>query len=232
MVFGKSKGKETSTTTKYMMTEQQSNLSSKQMQKLNVHFCSINANSRPLTAVLEVGKLFPMFVKYASEFECDAYMPAKVAPLVDDDIADMSDDGLKGLRDSYQQPQPGIQTFYEMRDCIACLEAVEGWEIADSVADEMRVVVDAFEDNKAVIDSNREKLQAEILRRDAIAEKEARKHRYIEEHYIDIIEALLSGGDKDELLQTLENPPRSSGDSGAQTVDVFSSLFSANTVDE
>ena len=230
-MFGKNKGEEKTQVKKHMMTEQQSNLSSKQMSKLYSSFYSINANSRPYVAALEIGKLLPMFVKYASEFKHDAYMPETVKPLTDDDIAAMSDDSLKGLQDRYQQPQFGIDRVHEMKDCMMCLGAVEGWEIADGVSDEMRIVVDAYEESKAVIDSNRAMLQAEISRRDAIAAKEARKRRYIEENYIDIIETLLSGGDKDELLQTIENPPESGNSSGVQPIDVFRALQSEDSED-
>lgn len=188
------------------------NLNRKGKQQDRAGAAEIARQRDALDRAAKLSAILPDFIS-AANAGIDGDLLSAEAPetLTEEQIADMTDEELGvslRLADDMRHAAADAAT-QELRQAVANLEAAEGWDVADALADEISVIIESREQAAEIGRAYHDRVSAEAQSRKRAAEIEERKRHYIEEHKEEFLEALIVGDDArvSEIREQLENPP-------------------------
>ena len=172
--------------------------------------------STRVTKLREAAECLKDITKFADNDE--ALKPRNAPQPIDQDVLEgYTDEQLEGVGSSWKGNWESTEIF-DINACLSALKEAEGWDVARDLIDRLEALKEADQAAREVHIDNKRRAAAELSRRKAEREREKRKREYLKENYLEIIEALLTGADKSEIIATLENPPEQPVTIDARTV--------------
>ena len=188
------------------------NLNRKGKQQDRAGAAEIARQREALDKAAKLSAILPEFISAANAgIDGDLLGAEACETPTEEQIADMTDEELGvslRLADDMRRAAADAAT-QELRQAVANLEAAEGWDVADALADEISVIIESREQVAEIGRGYYDRVSAEEQRRKSAAQIEKRKRHYIKEHKEEFIEALIAGDDArvSEIREQLENPP-------------------------
>lgn len=174
------------------------------------HSDSDERNSNALRELVNASEALPAFASAVSaDIDYKSLVRQMTEPPACEILADMPDDELAvmlKIADDQVNARNG-NDVRKLRGCVENLETVEDWAMANYAMSEILAIIDSYDRLAAAWEPFRLAIRAEQKRRAEIIDKQQRRKRYIEENYLEIIEGLLTGDGRDEILRNVENPP-------------------------
>ncbi|MBQ9002372.1 MAG: hypothetical protein IJ087_11010 [Eggerthellaceae bacterium] len=169
-----------------------------------------------VTKLKEAAECLKEIAKFADNDE--ALKPRRAPqPIAQETLEGYTDKRLESVNSSWDGHQESREVF-EINACISALKEAEGWDVARDLIGRLEALKEADQAAQEVYSDNKRRAGAELSRRKAEREREKRKREYLKENYLEIIEALLTGADKSEIVATLENPPEASESVETRTI--------------
>lgn len=145
-------------------------------------------------------------------------------PIAQETLEGYTDKQLESVNSSWDGFRESSEVS-EINACLSALKDAEGWDVARDLIDRLEALKEADQAAQEVYSDNQRRAGAELSRRKAERAREKRKREYLKENYLEIIEALLTGADKSEIVATLENPPEASESVETRTIFAGGSTF-------
>lgn len=169
-----------------------------------------------VTKLKEAAEHLKDIAKFADDAE--ALKPRQAPlPIAQETLEGYTDKQLENVSNGWDGHRESSEVF-EINSCLSLLKDAGDWDIARDLIDRLEALKEADQAAQEVYSDNKKRASAELSRRKAEREREARKREYLKENYLEIIEALLTGADKSEIIATLENPPEASESVDARTI--------------